>query len=302
MGVGQENSTGAAWSGRGSRNQGELCCLGSWPREPAPSLPLCSGQRWFCLYFILRCQQLGSKPGWGPSTPILTRTPTPTRTPSSCPTKRGCLRPSELFSALWGRPSCPPSKGKKKKKNSDRNLILKTKSTESRLSVLFLRVESARGEPEAAPSPPPCGERGWGRGKGLGEGARGKGKGKKKRIGKGEGERGRAGRSGAEQGSPRRGSGRERRAGTRAGLARRSLTPCFSPADLPMEAAGEPLFPREEVLGGGARSAQVRAEPCRALRGGFFGGGGLASSWGLLLLFSGFGAALALVCLPAFPS
>lgn len=42
------------------------------------------------------------------------------------------------------------------------------------------------------------------------------------------------------------------------------LEPLLLPADLPMEAAGEPLFPREEVFGGGARPAQVSAERRRA--------------------------------------
>lgn len=74
----------------------------------------------------------------------------------------------------------------------------------------------------------------------------------------------RAGRGGA--GQPRRGVGRESGAEgrERAGLSAEEPHPLLLPADLPMEAAGEPLFPREEVLGGGARSAQVRTVPCRA--------------------------------------
>ena len=77
---------------------------------------------------------------------------------------------------------------------------------------------------------------------------------------------GRAGRGGAgRSGAARRGVGRESGAEgrERAGLSVEELHPLLLPADLPMEAAGEPLFPREEVLGGGARSAQVRTVPCR---------------------------------------
>lgn len=87
-------------------------------------------------------------------------------------------------------------------------------------------------------------------------------------------------------GQPRRGVGRESGAEgrERAGLSAEEPHPLLLPADLPMEAAGEPLFPREEVLGGGARSAQVRTVPCRAVpsRGLRGSAGSPAVVWGSL--------------------
>lgn len=82
-------------------------------------------------------------------------------------------------------------------------------------------------------------------------------------VGAGPGRAGRGGAGGA--GQPRRGVGRGSGAEgrERAGLGAEEPHPLLLPADLPMEAAGEPLFPREEVLGGGARSAQVRTVPRR---------------------------------------
>lgn len=59
------------------------------------------------------------------------------------------------------------------------------------------------------------------------------------------------GRSGA--GQPRRSAARKRSGGQGwAGVCAELPHPLLLPADLPMEAAGEPLFPREEVLSGGA--------------------------------------------------